>query len=238
MRRYNQLATDWRRRTFGRRTSWYFWTLFTLALLAMLKFTPGRYRFVEGLFFGMLGMSFEMFPDVLMPDHIARWERGAWGEQNTARTLKPLRNRGWVIRHDLATGYGLGNRDHVAAGPAVYVLDSKLLRDEVWLDEGGLHVRRVDASRDEYVIPKLTERMRMAARSLKRDLDHAVGFPVAVYPVVVIWGHFAAGAQWDRDVAYVDGDRLAVWLTDRPADLLEERKRQAVQDWLRALPSA
>jgi hypothetical protein len=66
----------------------------------------------------------------------------------------------------------------------------------------------------------------------------AVGFPVAVYPVVVIWGHFDAGVQWDGNVACVDGDKIAEWLASRPVDLREERKRQAVQDWIRALPAA
>jgi hypothetical protein len=186
----------------------------------------------------MLGMAYLMLPEALMPDHIARWQRGAWGEQRTARALKRLRKEGWLIRHDLATGYGNTNRDHVAAGPAVYLLDSKLLKDEVWVDEAGLHVRRVDESHDEYVVPGLTARMSGAARVLKRDLDAAVGFPVAVYPVVVIWGHFAASAQWDRNVAYVDGEKLASWLAERPVDLRDERKRAAVRQWLRALPRA
>ena len=80
--------------------------------------------------------------------------------------------------------------------------------------------------------------MSAAAGTLKRDLDHAVGFPVAVYGVVVIWGHFDARAVWDGDVAYVDADHLAAWLLSRPVDILDERKRKAVQDWLRALPRA
>ena len=238
MRRYKELARDWRRRTLGRRTSIYFWTLYALAVVALLAWTPAKWRFGEGLVFGMLGIAYFMLPDALMPEHIARWQRGAWGEQNTAKALKPLRRQGWLIRHDLATGYAKANRDHVAVGPAVYLLDSKLLKDEVWVDDAGLHVRRVDASQEEYVVPDLTQRMSRAGRALKRDLDNAVGFPVAVYPVVVVWGHFAATAQSDGDVAYVDGDALADWLAERPVDLRDERKRRAVREWLRALPRA
>jgi hypothetical protein len=126
MRRYKELARDWRRRTLGRRTSIYFWTLYALAVVALVPWTPAKWRFVEGLVFGMLGMAYFMLPDALMPEHIARWQRGAWGEQNTAKALKPLRRQGWLIRHDLATGYAKANRDHVAVGPAVYLLDSKL----------------------------------------------------------------------------------------------------------------
>ena len=114
----------------------------------------------------------------------------------------------------------------------------KLLKDEVWVDGAGLHVRRVDESRDEYVIPDLTERMTRAAKALKRDLDAAVGFPVAVYPVIVIWGHFAAEAQWDGTVAYVAGEQIADCLTERPVDLRDELKREVVRHWLRSLPKA
>src|SRR5215211_3434920 len=164
----------------------------------------------------MLGMAYFMLPDALLPEHIARWQRGAWGEQNTAEALKPLKKEGWLVRHDLAGRNGNGNRDHIAAGPAVYLLDSKMLKDEVSLDGDLLRVRRVDDSGDEYAVTAPTAAMTYAARALKRELDKAVGFPVAVYPVVVIWGLFAAGSQWDGAVAYVDGDKLADWLEGRP----------------------
>jgi hypothetical protein len=56
--------------------------------------------------------------------------------------------------------------------------------------------------------------------------------------VIVIWGHFAAAAQWDGQVAYVAGERIADWLAERPIDLRDERKRQVVRHWLRSLPKA
>ena len=77
----------------------------------------------------MLGTAFVLLPDTLMPDHIARRQRGAWGEQNTAKVLKALTKEGWLVCHDLATTSGRGNWDHIVAGPAVYLLDSKLLRE-------------------------------------------------------------------------------------------------------------
>jgi len=143
-----------------------------------------------------------------------------------------------MIRHDLTTGYASTNRDHITVGPAVYLLDSKLLKDRVWIEDGRLYVHRLDASDDEYNVEAPTKRMAAAAKALKRDLEATVGFPVAVYPVVVIWGHFDAGEQWDGGVAYVDGDKIATWLLGRPVDLRDERKREAVRDWLRALPRA
>lgn len=237
-RRFKELAKDWRLRTLGARTSLYFWSLYTLLLLLALNWTPTSWRFALGLTFGMLAMGFSLLPDVLMPDHINRWQRGAWGEQNTAKALKPLKKAGWLVRHDLAARYGKGNRDHIVAGPAVYLLDSKMLKDQVWLEGDVLRLRRVDDSGDAYAMPHLTARMTKSARALKRNLDSAVGFPVAVYPVVVIWGHFDAGVQWAGGVAYVDGDKLADWLMTRPTDIRDAGKQQAVQNWLAALPSA
>lgn len=237
-RRFNELARDWRRRTLGARTSLYFWSLYTLLLLLALKWTPTGWQFGAGLTFGIVAMGYSLLPDVLMPDHIKRWQRGAWGEQNTAKALKPLKKAGWLVRHDLAARYGKGNRDHIAVGTAVYLLDSKLLKDEVWLEGDVLHVRRLDGSGDRYQVADLTFRMTRGAHALEQDLDRALGFPVAVYPVVVVWGHFDAGVQWAGGVAYVDGDELADWLLTRPSDIRDSRKQQAVRDWLAALPSA
>jgi hypothetical protein len=134
--------------------------------------------------------------------------------------------------------HGRGNRDHIAAGQSVYLLDSKLLKDTVWLERDVLHVRRVDASGDEYAIPDLTRRIDKAAHALERELELGVGFRVAVYPVVVIWGHFEAGEQYAGRVAYVDGDRVADWLRQRPVDLHQKDKIEAVKNWLKSLGAA
>jgi hypothetical protein len=76
-RRHKLLARDWRYRTLGRRTTFYFWTVYVLLLLAVLYLTPENWRFVEGALFGMTAVAFWLLPVALMPDHIARWERGA-----------------------------------------------------------------------------------------------------------------------------------------------------------------
>jgi hypothetical protein len=230
MRWFKDDARKWRRRTFGARTAFYFWTILGGLTVLALEWTPSGWRFGVGMAVGMLGMAFVLLPDTLLPEHIARRERGMWGEQKTAKALKPLAKKGWLVRHDLATRSGRGNRDHIVAGPAVYLLDSKLLSDHMWLEGDVLHAGGVP-------VHDLGARMRNTARAVERDIDEALGFPVAAYPVVVIWGHFA-DVQHAGGVTYVAGDELADWLRSRPADLRDERKRELVREWLRSLPRA
>ena len=52
----------------SRAWSIYFWTLYALAVVALLAWTPAKWRFGEGLVFGMLGMAYFMLPDALMPE--------------------------------------------------------------------------------------------------------------------------------------------------------------------------
>jgi hypothetical protein len=238
MRRFSELAKDWRRRTFGIRTVAYFWILAILVYLLARAWTPLRWQLIVGFLLGAATMGVALLPEVLLPDYIQRWQRGAWGEQNTAKVLKRLEKQGWRVRHDLATRYGKGNRDHIVAGPAVYLLNSKLLKDRVWLEGDVLHVERMDESGDAYEVSDLTSKMSKAARYLEHDLGTAVGFPVAVYPVVVIWGYFEAGSAWAGNVAYVGGEQIADWLSSRPVDIRDARKREAIFKWLASLPRA
>jgi hypothetical protein len=62
------------------------------------------------------------------PSEQARtWQRGAAGEQHTARLLRRLTRDGFVVFHDLAVpGNTRANVDHVVIGPTgVFVIDSK-----------------------------------------------------------------------------------------------------------------
>ncbi|MFD9687795.1 nuclease-related domain-containing protein [Kitasatospora sp. NPDC059088] len=57
----------------------------------------------------------------------ARWERGASGEEETARILAPLLREGWTILHDRGLANSRANLDHIVVGPAgqIVVIDSK-----------------------------------------------------------------------------------------------------------------
>jgi hypothetical protein len=206
---------------FGRRTVLAFWLAYAIVLLTAVIALPDSWDFTIGGLFGAAAMAALLLPQTLMPDRISRRERGQWGEQKTARVLRALKGEGWVIRHDLARGFGRTNHDHIAAGRGVYLLDSKLVAE---VKESYLDVMR--------------RRAYATARSLERKLEDAVGFPVAVYPVVVMWSPSDIGERHVGGVDFVDGDRLMEWLRRRPTDLLHEHKVRAVQDWLRSLEAA
>jgi hypothetical protein len=127
---------------------------------------------------------------------------------------------------------GAGNRDHVLAGPADYLLDSKPLPDELTLEGTALRVRRIDQPHDSYLIDRLTPWMKRAAKSLSWEIQTQTGERVFVYPVAVLWGKFDEGVEEADGVYYVDGDQLGGWLRSRPTDLYH-RRRAAVSGWLR-----
>jgi hypothetical protein len=230
-RRHKELRTQWERRMFPRWRVYAVVVTLTLGGLAMLLPQPFK-AFALGLVASVLvvwGVVIETF----IPDHINRWQRGAFGEQYTAKALKPLRKDGWVIRHDLQTRNG--NRDHIVAGGGVYLLETKNLSDsEVTLEGDGLRVRRIDQPTDTYLMDQLTSQMERRARKLWREIRVSTGTSVYIHPVVVLGARFPEQEAYARGVAYVAGDRLAKWLSERPVELEGVRREQAAA-WLRGL---
>jgi hypothetical protein len=123
------------------------------------------------------------------------------------------------------------------AGPAVYVLDSKNFVDRTIRVKGSsLRVTAIDDFDETYVIDRFP--VVAQALELERAAKLELGFGVAVYPVVVVWGRFEAQEAWIGEVAVVHGKRIVDWLEERPADLLRADKRQIVADWAASLPTA
>jgi hypothetical protein len=137
------------------------------------------------------------------------WRRGAAGERRTARLLRPLEQRGWVVLHDLAVPGSQANIDHLVIGPGgVVVIDSKQYRGRLQLDPSELlwHGRHL-----------LTMTLR-AARCEADQADEVLGVAnVRVAAIVAVHG---ASVPWGRVVAS--------GVTVAPAD--------RVPDLLRALP--
>jgi hypothetical protein len=228
-RKYKELSKAWQRRMFGR---WgrLFWPAFVVLFFVAMKL-PGQAQIFAVAFVTATGAMWYVMREFAAPDHIQRWQRGARGERWTAKELRSLARQGWVVRHDLPNGQG--NRDHVLVGPAVYLLDTKNLEDDLTLEGDALRVRRIEQPRDSYVLDGLTASMRGAAKKLSHEIRQATGERVWVYPVVVLWGRFEAKTAEAGGVCYVSGHHVADWLRSRPNDLHTWR-RQLVEDWLRS----
>jgi hypothetical protein len=102
-----------------------FRTLFVVSFILFVQVHLGRgWSLVAGILCGGVFVGWMLFPQLFMPRQIFRYQMGAWGEQKTASELKRLGKQGWVVRHDAAWGER-GNHDHVVAGPAVFLINSK-----------------------------------------------------------------------------------------------------------------
>lgn len=73
---------------------------------------------------------------------------------------------------------------------------------------------------------------------LGRTAEEDLGFPIAIYPVLVLWGRFEAGESWIGNLAIVHGSRIVDWLASRPEGLIRPGQRDAVAAWVKKLPSA
>jgi hypothetical protein len=231
-RRYKELRASWQRRMFGPWARWV-WPLLFVLLLGAVQL-PQLWSSLATSLLVATGIAWIVVRDD-PPDHIRRWQRGAWGEQWTAKELRPLAREGWVIRHDLVDPQG--NRDHVIVGPGLFLLNTKNLADELTVEGSALRVLRIDQPRDSYLLDGLTSSMRNASKKLSHDIHAETGERAWVYPVVVLWGQFAAGVVEVDGVTYVHGSKLREWLQERPASLSPQRRR-AVMSWLeRATPA-
>jgi hypothetical protein len=238
-RKHKELTRAWQVRMFGRRARLYAVTSFTLVLILVINLhLNGRWSLVAGLTIGMAIMGTWLVPDTLVPSHISNWQLGAWGEQMTASELKALRRDGWLVRHDVKWGPH-SNHDHVLVGGAIYVLNSKNLKDsEMSIENGGIRVTRIESPEDGYFADRWCPMVKNEASSLKWKLGRTLPFPVHVYPVIVLWGTFDEGQTYVGDVSVVRGDKLVEWIRSRPHDVRDPVKKRQVADAVRALPSA
>jgi hypothetical protein len=120
----------------------------------------------------------------------ARWELGAKAEKETARMLRPLRWRGWRIRHDRRLAGRRFNLDHVLVSPcgtAVVVADTKRWHagQETAVTGGRLLCGREDR----------TGEAEKAARYAVL-VGEALGLPgVVVWPLLIVQGSTVRGGH-------------------------------------------
>jgi hypothetical protein len=121
------------------------------------------------------------------------WQRGAKGEQQTARLLGRLGSEGYVVFHDLAMPDSPANLDHLVVGPSgVFVIDSKQWTGQVHQSADGL------IWHNHYRLDRTLATIGWQAKTLGRLL----GVPVA--PLVCVHGaHIQHGGLRAQGVAIV-----------------------------------
>ena len=130
-------------------------------------------------------------PEAARADAVAaRWELGARAEKETARLLRPLRWRGWRIRHDRRLQGRRFNVDHVLVSPcgtALVVVDTKR-----W------HAGRTTAVVGGRLCCGVEDRQGEAEKVARYAalVGEAVGVPgVVVWPLLVVHGSPVLGGH-------------------------------------------
>jgi hypothetical protein len=204
-----------------------------VVLIFVASHLHGYALFVAGIGLGVAAAA-PVALDALLPDHIAREQRGGWGEEMTARELQALKREGWVARHDIDAEYG--NWDHVVAGRAVFLLDTKHHSDAaVELRGEALRVEYLDDPTESYEL-RICGAMKARAAAVSRVIGEATGVRVFVHPVVVLWPKFDQEVGSADGVTFVRGDKLAEWIARHPSDVSPDHRDVVAGFVRRGLP--
>jgi hypothetical protein len=115
-------------------------------------------------------------------EQVQAWQRGAHGEQQTARLLDRLGGDGYVVLHDLAMPDSRDNVDHLVIGPSgLFVIDSKHWTGSVQQSADGL------LWHNHYRLDHTLATIRWQAQTLGQLL----GVPVA--PLLCVHGALVQG---------------------------------------------
>jgi len=198
---------------------------FIVALGAV--FQPDHMSFYWGLGLGIALTTLITLGDS-PPEHIDRWRRGEYGEKATAKAVRQLRRRGWVLINDIDTGRG--NIDHVLIGPpGIFLLESKWLSGIVSVSRGVMTVTWREDPDDGYDNHSFARRARTDAALVASHLRDS-GMPATwVQPVIVLWATFDQPPVLSEGVAWVQGKQLAAALERRPARLSQREIERAAQ---------
>lgn len=217
---YADLRKGWLRRT--RR---YFLVLAAILIVAVglvtwLAVVQGTFVgwWIAGMGFGVALAAWVLLRDS-PPPAIENWLLGSWGEEATGKALRRLPSE-WQVRHDIDTG--AGNIDHLVVGPGgVFVVETKKWSGVVRVEEHTAYVRMPGRTRAD-VRERAGQQVRRLARSTHDRVRAATRISLFVVPVVVVWGDFEQRVVGDAP-AFVAGDALVEWLTNRPVTIAEAR---------------
>ena len=208
--------------------------------LLRLARTAGR----PGL--GALAVGAAILTWRLRPDaDVERWQRGAFGEERTARLLAALPGR-YVVLHDRRVPGSRANIDHLVIGPTgVWVVDTKVYRASLEVRRGAVWAgdHQVDASPAAWEAERVGAALGRARRegACPGQPDHAEvrHRPPTVGAVLAIHGH-GLGRRGKRvgGVTVLPADRLCRWLRRRPRLLRRGEVTALAADADRLLPPA
>lgn len=215
-RRYEQQRKTWLRR--HRRTWWAVYgaaVLFWLVFWALMRLYPGDQSWSTSALAGGLIATILVLRQS-PPVAIASWQAGAYGEEETAKALRPLERDGWIVLHDLVNGNA--NFDHVVLGHnGVFCLNSKWSSYRLEETDGGRLIGRHEYDDDLTLdVEQTLRRARAEASALSRQVQARCGQKLWVQPVIVWWGPVANGGRLLDGVGVVQGKYLAARLRDQP----------------------
>lgn len=221
--KYYSLTRSWRRR--NRKLLWT--VAVVCAAVVLTSFVAAQHWPNLAWPLGLLGgaaLAFAVIARLSPPGWIENWQSGAWGEQATAKALRPLEDAGWIVLHDLPVG--AGNIDHIAVGPGgVYLLDSKRLGGAVSVGGEGVIVRRLDDPDLSYHHTGSKHVLSLARQTHHRVLA-GTRLKTWVTPVMVLWAEFPQRVSEREGCVYVHGEDLVRWLQSQPRRIAPNRVRQ------------
>jgi hypothetical protein len=134
------------------------------------------------------------------------YEKGAYGEQQTAAALAMLPTSGWFVLHDVRwPGRALANIDHIVVGPGgIFVIDSKAWSGRVNVEHD---VLRQNGRKRESAVVGAAEAALAVARMLGMD-------PALARPVLCFAGQTSLQG-WARDVMLTTPENLVPMLLSR-----------------------
>jgi hypothetical protein len=150
------------------------------------------------------------------PRYVEQWRDGAEGERRTEKALRPLERSGLRVVHDVSSS--CGNYDHIAVGSGgVFLIETNTLQGKVELRDGVPHLLRLLDPEAKLRFERIRPTALGAAARLKEEIERESGVPIWVQAVVVFWSPFPRGLVEDGRCVFVEGDRLAEWVVNRPA---------------------
>ncbi len=200
MRQYRTMRKTWRKRIRRRLVSVgglaFVVGVLPLQLWAMRH--PGTF-YVAGAALGAW-ISLIVSLSETAHDYIERWQTGAWGEQWTAKQLRPLQGEGWTILHDRRSSYDksrAANFDHIVIGPdGVFLIDTKRWRGQTTIENGRPTLRRTeDPQLPASVFEGIPGQARATAVRLRDAIRVETRASVWVQAVVVIWATFRSSSS-------------------------------------------